>query len=220
MRCHIDSCDPAGGAGASLDTGPECRHHRTRGFDTGCSRNESSLEADLDTEKVLAGTDFLRPCFRFGRMRHHLPDAVTSAHFARLHTVDETPILTRRELLKRVTMVGTAVAIPVRLVPIDGTPVDVAALQGVNAVPAALETLSEPRRRRSRRSPRGSSPPMRTDPARPRRAPRTTSTARSAARWPSPATPTAAGSPPWTPTPAPPRARRSRSSPPPIRTRC
>ena len=39
-------------------------------------------------------------------------------------------------------MVGTAVAIPVRLVPIDRTPADVAALQGVNAVPAALETLT------------------------------------------------------------------------------
>lgn len=56
--------------------------------------------------------------------------------------MDDTPILTRRELLKRVTMVGTAVAIPVRLVPIDRTPADVAALQGVNAVPAALETLT------------------------------------------------------------------------------
>jgi len=56
--------------------------------------------------------------------------------------LDETPILTRRELLKRATMVGTAVAIPLRLVPTASTPAGVAALQGVNAVPAAFETLT------------------------------------------------------------------------------
>ena len=56
--------------------------------------------------------------------------------------MDDTPILTRRELLKRVTMVGTAVAIPVRLVTIERTPAEVAALQGVNAAPAAFETLT------------------------------------------------------------------------------
>ena len=56
--------------------------------------------------------------------------------------MDDTPILTRRELLKRVTMVGTAVAIPVRLVTIESTPADVAALQGVSAAPAAFETLT------------------------------------------------------------------------------
>jgi gluconate 2-dehydrogenase gamma chain len=56
--------------------------------------------------------------------------------------MDDTPILTRRELLKRVTMVGTAVAIPVRLVTIERTPADGAALQGVGAAPAAFETLT------------------------------------------------------------------------------
>jgi gluconate 2-dehydrogenase gamma chain len=56
--------------------------------------------------------------------------------------VDDTPILTRRELLKRVTMVGTAVAIPVRLVTTKSTSADVAALQGVNTAPAAFETLT------------------------------------------------------------------------------
>ena len=56
--------------------------------------------------------------------------------------MDDSPILTRRELLKRVTLVGTAVAIPVRLVTIERTPADVAALQGVNAAPAAFETLT------------------------------------------------------------------------------
>ena len=53
--------------------------------------------------------------------------------------MDDTPILTRRELLKRVTLVGTAVAIPVRLVPIESTPAEAAALQGVNVAPAAFE---------------------------------------------------------------------------------
>jgi gluconate 2-dehydrogenase gamma chain len=56
--------------------------------------------------------------------------------------VDDTPILTRRELLKRVTLVGTAVAIPVRLVTIERMPAGVAALQSANAAPAAFETLT------------------------------------------------------------------------------
>ena len=55
--------------------------------------------------------------------------------------MDDTPILTRRELLKRVTMVGTAAAIPVRLVTIERMPADVAA-QGVGAAPASFETLT------------------------------------------------------------------------------
>ena len=55
--------------------------------------------------------------------------------------MDDTPILTRRELLKRVTLVGTAVAIPVRLVTVEGTPAGVAA-QSANAAPAAFETLT------------------------------------------------------------------------------
>jgi gluconate 2-dehydrogenase gamma chain len=57
-------------------------------------------------------------------------------------TVDDTPILTRRELLKRVTLVGTAVAIPVRLVTIESTPAGVAALQGSAGVATAFETLT------------------------------------------------------------------------------
>ena len=56
--------------------------------------------------------------------------------------MDDSPILTRRELLKRVTMVGTAVAIPVRLVTIESTPADGVALQGVSATPITFETLS------------------------------------------------------------------------------
>ena len=56
--------------------------------------------------------------------------------------MDDTPIFTRRELLKRVTLVGTAVAIPVRLVTIERTPAGVAALQSANAAPAAFETLT------------------------------------------------------------------------------
>ena len=56
--------------------------------------------------------------------------------------MNDTPILTRRELLKRVTLVGTAVAIPVRLVTIERTPAGVAALQNASAAPAAFETLT------------------------------------------------------------------------------
>ena len=56
--------------------------------------------------------------------------------------MDDTSSLTRRELLKRATMLGTAVAIPLRLVPSASTPADVAALQGVNTAPAAFETLT------------------------------------------------------------------------------
>jgi gluconate 2-dehydrogenase gamma chain len=56
--------------------------------------------------------------------------------------MDDMPILTRRELLKRVTLVGTAVAIPVRLVEIEGTANGAAALQGVTAVPTTFETLT------------------------------------------------------------------------------
>ena len=55
--------------------------------------------------------------------------------------MDDSPILTRRELLKRVTLVGTAVAIPVRLVEIEST-ANTAAVQGVTAVPATFETLT------------------------------------------------------------------------------
>jgi gluconate 2-dehydrogenase gamma chain len=56
--------------------------------------------------------------------------------------MDDSPILTRRELLKRVTMVGTAVAVPVRLITIERTPANAAALQAVNTSPAAFETLT------------------------------------------------------------------------------
>jgi gluconate 2-dehydrogenase gamma chain len=56
--------------------------------------------------------------------------------------MDDAPVLTRRELLKRVTLVGTAVAIPVRLVTIGRTSADAATVQGVNAAPEAFETLT------------------------------------------------------------------------------
>jgi gluconate 2-dehydrogenase gamma chain len=56
--------------------------------------------------------------------------------------MDDSPIFTRRELLKRVTIVGTAVAVPVRLITIERARPDVAALQGVSAAPAAFETLT------------------------------------------------------------------------------
>ena len=56
--------------------------------------------------------------------------------------MDDTPVLTRRELLKRVTIVGTAVAIPVRLITIETRPAGGAALQGIGAAPAAFETLT------------------------------------------------------------------------------
>ena len=136
-------------------------------------------------------------------MRHHLPDAVTSAHFARLHTVDDTPILTRRELLKRVTMVGTAVAIPVRLVPIDGTPACRRA-SGCQYRSGSVRDADRGRGGDARGHRRAADPDRcATARARRRRARRTTSTARSAARWRRPARPIAAGSPPWTPTRAP-----------------